>query len=267
MRRYSDPRATQELRVDDMFAVHSQLKALKQQQAELFADMARGQTRFRNLARSVWRVQEDERRKFARDLHDGLGQSVTAIMHQLQQLAEDPAMGDLARGRIERTVDLCSRAVYDIRNLARLLRPKILDDLGLSAALHWLGRTVSDSGAFAVDVDFDADEARIDGEMSTLVFRIAQEALNNVAKHARASHVLIKVGADHGRLTLLIVDDGCGCDAEQAISRDSASLGSGLGSMRERVALFGGTLTLVSSPGDGTQVRVSLPHGDSAVED
>lgn len=266
MKRYSDPRRTEELRVDDIFSVHSQLKALKQQQSELFADLARGQARFRNLARSVWRVQEDERRKFARDLHDGLGQSVTAIMHQLQQLADEPELTEPARRRIERTIDLCSRAVYDIRNLARLLRPKILDDLGLSAALHWLGRTVSDGAGFAVDVDFDLDEAALDGEQSTLVFRFAQEALNNVAKHAHAYHVLIKVWNQGGRLHLLVADDGRGCDPERALAGDGASLGTGLGSMRERLALFGGALSLISSPGDGTQLRASLPLDDRAGE-
>jgi signal transduction histidine kinase len=266
MRRYSDPRRTEELRVDDLFPMQSQLKALKQQQAELFADLARGQARFRNLARSVWRVQEDERRKFARDLHDGLGQSVTAIIHQLQQLAEESDLTEPARRRVERTVDLCSRAVYDIRNLARLMRPKILDDLGLGAALHWLGRTMSDAAKFAVDVDFDADETQLSGEVSTLVFRLAQEALTNVAKHARATHVLIKVGVHGNHLHVLIADDGAGCDPEQVMSRDNSSLSTGLGSMRERVALFGGTLSLVSSAGDGTQVRVVVPLDEPALE-
>jgi signal transduction histidine kinase len=266
MNRYSDPRRTQELRVDDILSVHSQLKDLKQQQAELFADLARGQARFRNLARAVWRVQEDERRKFARDLHDGLGQSVTAIMHQLQQLGEAPGLTEAARRRLERTVDLCSRAVYDIRTLARLLRPKILDDLGLSAALHWLGRTMSDAAGFAVDVDFDVDESRLEGEISTLVFRLAQEALNNVAKHAHATHVLIKVAAHEDRLHVLIADDGVGCDPEQVMSRDNSSLGTGLGSMRERVALFGGALNLVSSAGDGTQVRAVVRFDELPAE-
>jgi signal transduction histidine kinase len=266
MRRYSEPSHTEEQRVDDIFSVHSQLKALKEQQSELFADLARGQTRFRNLARSVWRVQEDERRKFARDLHDGLGQSITAIMHQLQQLAQEPELSEHAQRRVERTVDLCARAVYDIRNLARLLRPKILDDLGLSAALHWLGRTMSDASSFAVDVDFDTDESALDGEIATLIFRLAQESLNNAAKHARATHVLVKVWDQGGRLNVLIADDGCGCDPEQVLARDSAALGTGLGSMRERVALFGGSLHLVSSPGDGTQVRVVLPIDDKTTE-
>jgi signal transduction histidine kinase len=262
MRRNSDPRQTDQLRVDDLIALQSQMASLKHQQSELFAGLASGQARFRDLARSVWRVQEEERRRFARDLHDGLGQNITAILHQLEQIAIEPDLSDSAQRRLDKALDLCARALYDTRNLARLLRPKILDDLGLCAALHWLARTVSDGAGFAVDVDCDSDFQDSSGEVATLVFRLTQEALNNVAKHARASHVLIKIGLQGDRLHLLIADDGRGFDPATVFGPGQASLSTGLGSMRERIALFGGALSLISSPGDGTQLRAALPLND-----
>jgi signal transduction histidine kinase len=262
MRRYPDPRQTDQLRVDDLRALQSQLNTLKQDQSELFAGLARGQQRFRDLAKSVWRVQEEERRRFARDLHDGLGQNITAILHQLEQIAAEPGLPDAAQRRVERSLDLCARALHDTRNLARLLRPKILDDLGLCAALHWLVRTVSDGAGFAVDVDCDSELQDANGDIATLVFRLAQEALNNVAKHAHASHVLIRVAVHADRLHLLIADDGRGCDAGAVLAPERARLSTGLGSMHERIALFGGTLSLISSPGDGTQLRAVMPLKD-----
>jgi signal transduction histidine kinase len=263
MRRYSDPRQTDQLRVDDLMSLQSQLSALKHQQSELFVGLASGQARFRDLARSVWRVQEDERRRFARDLHDGLGQNITAILHQLEQIAAEPDLSDSAQRRLDKALDLCARALYDTRNLARLLRPKILDDLGLCAALHWLARTVSDGAGFAVDVDCESDLQDSSGDVATLIFRLTQEALNNIAKHARASHVLIKVGMQGERLHLLIADDGRGFEPANVFAPGQASLSTGLGSMRERIALFGGVLSIISSPGDGTQLRAMLPLNDA----
>lgn len=239
--------------------LQAQVEALRAQQSQLFADLASGQQRFRQLARSVWRVQEEERRRFARDLHDGLGQDITAILHQLEQLAADPTLPASALPRAERALALCRRALQDTRALARMLRPKILDDLGLCAALHWLGRNVAEGAGFAVDVLCDEAFPDPDGDYATLVFRVVQEALNNAAKHARAGNVLVQVGARGGELHVLVADDGRGCDPVAALASDALGDSSGLGGMRERIALFGGRLHLVSAPGDGLQVRAALP--------
>jgi len=257
--RSPDPRNIISYRGDDASLVQAQLAALKQQQSQLFADMARGQERFRRLARSVWRVQEDERRRFARDLHDGLGQNITAILHQLEPLAASTRMNSVDSQRIERAIDLCTRALHDTRMLAHMLRPKILDDLGLCAALNWLCRSVSEGSGFAVEVDCIEDLVAANDDLATLLFRVVQEALNNIAKHAGASQALVKLSVRDGQLHLLVADDGGGCDPGVAMAADGLGSGSGLGSMRERLALFGGHLALISSPGDGTQLRAVLP--------
>ena len=154
-----------------------------------------------------------------------------------------------------RSLDLCSRALHDARNLARLMRPTILDDLGLVAALHWLARTVSEGAAIDIDVECEDEAGACGAELSTLVFRFVQEALNNVAKHSAARRALVVVGVRDGQLSIVVADDGRGFDATLA----SRGGGSGLGGLRERVGLFGGRFTCTSSPADGTQLRAVVP--------
>lgn len=235
--------------------MQAELAALREAQSRLFSDLAANAQRYRTLARSVLTLQEDERRRFARDLHDGLGQQITAILHQLEPLAQDETLPAQAAARAQRALDLCARALQDARNLARLMRPTILDDLGLVAALHWLSRTVSESAGLAVDVECEDEAGACGTELSTLVFRFVQEALNNVAKHASAQRALVAVSVRAGHLSIVVADDGCGFDAALA----SRGGGSGLGGLGERIALFGGRFTCTSSPGDGTQLRAVVP--------
>lgn len=234
--------------------IRSTLARLRAEQERLFAQLQSGEKHFRQLARSVWRVQEDERRRLARDLHDGIGQHLTALRHRLDQLPRDDATTML-----DQAVELCDIAIRETRTLSRLLRPQVLDDFGLSAALGWLARTFSESSRLRVDVETAGLPDDLDGELATLLFRIAQEALTNAAKHAAADAVVVSANLRGDTVCLLVVDDGCGCDVEQALARTGSGLSTGLSSMRERVQLFGGRFTLVSEPGEGMQVRVSVP--------
>lgn len=207
---------------------------------------------FRRLGRSVLRVQEDERRRLARDLHDGVGQNLTALKHRLAQLRDAADDASPLRDALDATVDLCTETLEDTRELARLLRPTILDDLGLAPALQWLGRSIGQSANVAVAVEIEP-LPQLDGERETLLFRVAQEALNNIAKHAQARSVLVRLVARDGRLQLQVVDDGTGFDAS------SRSAGSGLSGMRERLRLFEGLLEVHSAPGNGTRLRAIVP--------
>ncbi len=237
-------------------ALREQLDALREAQARLFADLARGSDRYRQLARSVMRMQEEERRRIARDLHDGLGQQITAILHQIEPLADAPHTPTEVAKRARRAVDLCTHALQDTRTLARLLRPQILDDLGLAAALRWLGRTLAEGAGFAVDVECDETLDASGSELTTLVFRVVQECLANVARHAGATHALVAVTQRGNELQVLVADDGAGFDLE---SRRGA--GTGLGSLEERVQLFGGRCHWITAPNEGTQFRATLPLG------
>ena len=228
--------------------------ALLAQYERLLERVESNEREFRRLARAVARVEEDERRRLARELHDGLGQTLTALKHRLAQLGGDVAPE--ARDRLDAAIALCGDALEDTRALSRLLRPPILDDLGLEAALRALARTLGESSGLSIDVAVEP-LPDLDGDLQTLVFRVAQEALNNAAKHAQAKEVIVRVVARGGFLQLQVADDGRGCDPETMLR----SGGSGLGGMRERLRLYGGALELHSAPGEGTRLRAVVPVG------
>jgi len=248
-------------------SVREQLAQLREQQERLFAQLHSGEQHFKQLARSVWRVQEDERRRLARELHDGIGQQLTALRHRLDALARSIDGAGDAASPLHQALTICDSAIQETRALSRLLRPQILDDLGLEAALNWLARHSAESGGYEVEVDVGPLPTPIDGDLSTLIFRVAQEALTNVLKHAQARHVVIRLAQRHDQwLQFLIVDDGRGVDVDAAFASASDGHSTGLASMRERVRLFGGRFTVVSRPGEGMQLRVLIPllPGDAA---
>lgn len=231
------------------------LASLRQQYQDLLDRLQRNEREFRRLGRAVWRLQEDERRRLARELHDGVGQNLTAIKHRLATIATSlPAGAEEARAALEATIALCGETLEDTRHLSRLLRPPVLDDLGLEAALRWLARSQGEASGLDISVDIEPLPA-FDSDLQTLLFRVAQEALNNVAKHAQASNVLLRLVVRAGLIQLQVADDGLGC--EPAIALQSG--GSGLGGMRERLRLYDGRLDMHSAPGEGTRLRAVVP--------
>lgn len=244
--------------------LRDQLRRLRADQDRLFAEMHAGEQHFRQLARSVWRVQEDERRRLARELHDGIGQNLTALRHRLENLASHAELDAAAGAELGTAIALCSTTLDETRSMSRLLRPQILDDLGLEPALRWLVRSVAESAGIEVELDLHLPEQALDGEMATLVFRVIQEGLNNIGKHAAADNAVVRLSARARQLQLLIVDDGQGCDSVVALASASSGQSTGIASMRERVRLFGGQLRFRSAPGEGTQLRVFLPLVDAS---
>jgi signal transduction histidine kinase len=240
-------RSRKERRGEDEAA--QRVAALERENDRLLASVAGMQLRFRRLARAVWRVEEEERRRIARELHDNLGQVLTALRLRIERLPEG-ADRDSA-------VELATQAQEDVRRLSRLMRPPVLDDLGLDAALHWLARQVRENAGLPVRVR-GALDTRIDRETETLLFRIAQEALNNTLKHAAATRAELSFSRMGDRFEMHIRDNGRGFDAN---ALDSDKSGIGLVAMRDRAALFGGELIVNSSPGSGTVISVSLTLG------
>jgi signal transduction histidine kinase len=210
------------------------------------------QSEFSRLARSVYRVQEEERRRIAREMHDGIGQNLTVLMHRIRAAAEQRDDDSIAT--LHGALELCERTLADTRELCRILRPQILDDLGLTAALHSLVQHLSESAGLQVDVEV-ADVSELDGDVQMLVYRLAQESLTNILRHARARSAQVKVSRRPGVVQLLVSDDGDGFDPTDGTRPN----GSGLGGMRERVKLFGGIFDIDSRPGEGCRVRAAIP--------
>lgn len=233
-----------------------ELERLERQGRELFARVAEGERRYRRMARAVWQVQEQERRSLARDLHDGLGQNLTAVKTQLEWISRTTELPAEAADRIRDIVEVVAAALQETRELSRLLRPSMLDDLGLEPALHWLARTMGCEGdpRCRISVEVEGLEQRFDGDLETLIFRIAQEAVTNAVRHSGASRITIHVVSDPERLVLTIIDDGCGFDPGK-VARE----GSGLRGMRDRSMLFGGHLSVLSSNGRGSRIELRLP--------
>ena len=224
----------------------------------LLAGMIEGEKRFRGLAKSVWKVQEEERRRLARELHDGIGQTLTALINQLRRL---PPGGD---GQLEAAIEVAEMALRDARELSRLLRPPVLDDLGLRAGLSWLARTLREHHGLQATIEWRTpEEGRLDPEIETLFFRIAQEGLNNVVKHSGQLEARLTVLCRSAHLELEIADGGRGFDVAEVLSPAGGAAGLGLRGMRDRVELFGGRLAIESSPGHGSRLRASVPLPES----
>ncbi len=252
---------SQESPGDPMHDIVDRVRHITRENERLFERLIEGERRFRGLAKAVWKVQEDERRRLARELHDGLGQTLTALTNQLERLQrklEEQGSGEALAAGLADSVETARQALNDSRELSRLLRPPVLDDLGLAAALSWLARNLEQRTDLHVDLTVEGIEERLDPELETLVFRLVQEALTNVLRHSGARQAAVAVSRSGGLLELRISDRGRGFDARAAFAGHEAA-GSGLRGMRDRLELFGGRLELVSAPDQGTLVSARVP--------
>jgi signal transduction histidine kinase len=253
---------------DPMAEVVARVRQITRENERLFQELIAGERRFRRLARSVWSVQEGERRRLARELHDGVGQTLTALKQQLDVVAAaTTGLPATAGERLRDAAGLAAQALRETRELSHLLRPQVLDDLGLAPALSWLARTFQQRTGVAVTLELAGLERRLPAEHETLAFRFVQEALNNVAKHAHASSVGVWVGLAAGELALQVRDDGLGFTPASATPPSGGEpSGSGLRGMRDRVELFGGRIEVSSRSGQGTRVSARVPCVDEDEE-
>lgn len=214
--------------------------------------------RLRALSRRLLEVQEQERGRLARDLHDDIGQALTALKIQLESVPRAGVEAAL-RSRIEDCVETTQHTLERVRQLSLSLRPSQLDDLGLAAALRsHLDRQARVAG---IASHFDALEApaEIAADTETACFRVAQEAINNVLRHAHARNLWLRLFTERGELALSVRDDGSGFDVDSVRRRAGAPASLGLVGMEERVALAGGSFDLRSKPGAGTVMLATFP--------
>jgi signal transduction histidine kinase len=210
------------------------------------------------LLRKVISAQEDERRRIARELHDETSQTLSALAIGLETaLAKYPS--DVSRARLVDAKALAVRTINELHRIIYDLRPSVLDDLGLLSAIRWYAERHLESRGISLRCEFAGTETRLAPETETALFRVVQEAVTNIAKHARADTVLIQSAERDGMLTIEIEDDGQGFDPSTLPPPAARERGLGLLGMRERVELLGGTLILDSAPGQGARIAVSVP--------
>jgi PAS domain S-box-containing protein len=210
----------------------------------------------RELSATLQNVREKERTRIARELHDELGQQLTGLKMELSWLGNQLAeRRDALAAKVEGMKQHLEMTVKSVRRISTDLRPALLDDLGLCPAIEWLAADFSAKTGIAIELDLDSDDCAQGDELATALFRITQECLTNVARHAEATQVRISLKREGDLLALAVSDDGKGLVAEST----GKPHGHGLIGMRERAIMLGAEAAFISSPGAGTTVRIAIP--------
>jgi two-component system, NarL family, sensor histidine kinase UhpB len=242
MRRVDLLRPGQRLAVSGNGDVAHLIRAFNEMLDRLEAE--RGASAARALA-----AQEGERQRIARELHDEIGQSLTAVLLSLKRTI-DRAPVEL-RDELRAVQDITRASLDEVRQVARRLRPGVLDDLGLTSAMSALAAEFAASSGMSIRPRVEQQLPPLDPAAELVIYRIAQESLTNIARHAGASHVELSLTGNGQGVELRVGDDGCGMNG--------AAEGAGIRGMRERAILIGADLTLAPGPGGGTEVRLVLP--------
>ncbi len=224
-----------------------------------FSEQRFADSRLKQLTNRIVDVQEDERKRVSTELHDGISQLLVSIKYTLDLAATKARSGAGAEigGLVEKAMAVLDDTINEVRRISKDLRPSILDDIGLASALASLGNEFSERSAIAVKVDADRVNDALSDEAKTALFRVVQEALTNVSRHAEAKRVDIRLMFEPGWVRLTIADDGKGLTGQPA-APDSRG-GLGIRNMLERVEALGGKLTITSAAASGTQIEVVLP--------
>ena len=230
---------------------------MAQDYIRLTQQMRANQNTLQSITKGILRTQEEERAKISRELHDGIGQELTALKMNLDILSTfvGKELSPENQERWKEATSIAEQALQDIRELSRLLRPRMLDDLGLFPTLRWYIRSFMKRVNIRVDLELAGDEEKLNPEKQTILFRVVQEALNNVAKHSRATSAVVRLQCNDKEAYLQIRDDGVGFDPNIR----STESGSGLAGMRDRVMLYKGRFDVYSEPQGGTQLEIFIP--------
>ncbi len=244
----------------DLLLSIATLAAVALQNARLFDSVRRHREDLQQLSNQIFQAQEAERGRIARELHDGIGQILTGIKMNLESTARSLPDGSLQdRPQLTDAINLTARAIGDLRAISLDLRPSMLDDLGLAPTLNWLCAEVGRRHGLEVRCSIEVVNESIPDPTETAVYRIVQEALGNIVKHAKANEArvdLVKIG---DLLRLSILDNGNGFDVNDLPRWQAERQCSGILNMKERAGLLGGTFNLSSTPGEGTLLSFSIP--------
>jgi PAS domain S-box-containing protein len=227
--------------------------------------LKRAESAVRRLSGRLLQVRDDERRRLARDLHDSLGQTLTAIKMNLSYLGRDTSNLD-GRGRnaVAESKELVDNSLKEVRTLSHLLHPPMLDDVGLVAAIRWYANGFSQRSSIQVELNLPADLPRLPTELETAVFRVVQESLTNVHRHSGSTTATVRLERGADLLHLYVIDQGCGISPEKLSSgQETAPIGVGLLGMRERLRQLRGQLE-INSNSQGTSIHAIIPVSEAA---
>jgi two-component system sensor histidine kinase UhpB len=213
--------------------------------------------RLKTLSRRVVEVQEEERRHLARELHDEIGQVLSAVSVNLQSLKG--VCDSAAAPRLEESIKVVDDAIQQVRNLSLDLRPSMLDDLGLVSTLRWYADRQARRAGFTLHLSVDSAGCRLPADIQIACYRLVQEALTNVVRHARAKQVWLEYQEDEAQVQIVVRDDGVGFDVAEVRQRAARGASLGVLGMQERTELAGGQFDIESKPAQGTAIRVRFP--------
>lgn len=223
---------------------------------QMLDELDQNAQRMQNLSHLILRAQEEERHRLARDLHDEAAQALTSLLVHLR-LLERAGTAEEAQQRVHELRELTALALEDVRRVSVDLRPTILDDLGLVPALEWRVDEMNKGDGITATFTVSGVVTRLPRDMELVFYRIGQEALNNIGRHARAQNVEVSLAQNHTTISLVVHDDGAGFDPRNVVSDDRHGLG--LEGMRERITMIDGQLEIESKPGSGTTVTAVAP--------
>jgi signal transduction histidine kinase len=238
-----------------LLAIGSALYILRlERQARLrYAELVQRRGELQGLSARLVDAQETERRSISRELHDEVGQALGLLLMDAGRLSNQLGPRD-EKGQelVQGIKTVAERTVQTVRNMALLLRPSMLDDLGLVPAVEWFGRELSRRGEINVEVRAENVSEDLPDPIKLGVYRLVQEALNNAQRHAQARNAIVELSQTKNAIRVKVSDDGCGFDPKR-------TRGMGLVGMEERVKHLGGTIEVDSHPGKGTTIRAELP--------
>ncbi len=220
------------------------------------------ESRLRLLSSQLLTIQENERKEIARDLHDGVGQMLTAIKFKIEDIIQQKKQNDkiIEEESLHTLISIIRESIEEVRRIQMNLRPSLLDDLGIIATIRWFSREfVKIYSNIQINTQIEIEEEEIPSPLKIVLYRIMQEAFNNIVKHSGATLIRLLLKKSDSRIELVIEDNGTGFDYSTASSTETHRKGLGLNSMRERAEISGGKFTIESTIGKGTTIRASWP--------
>jgi signal transduction histidine kinase len=259
-------------RFDDMMELrrlNAELQAEIAERKRAEEEVTKHRRDLQSLSAQLINAQEAERKRISQELHDEMGQALTAMSINLAAIEKElpSELAPTTRERLAETSALADQTLEQVRELSLDLRPSMLDDLGLVPTLRWYVNRYAQR--LKLEVEFEAVdlEERLTAEMETVLYRVVQEALTNVARHAQANRVHIHLEHKEFKVHAFVEDDGQGFDLQEVAGREALERGAGLLGIRERVASLGGRFSLWSRPGQGTRLTIEIPIAEQSITD